>query len=91
MNKNKLREFIDVTMNNFPNKYAAGFTNDEIKELVTIIENAGITIHQDKLDDAMMGNTCSMIDNQIINYDIDVYRALVAAAENRGLTAFEWD
>lgn len=48
-------------------------------------------INMDKVNDAMFGNTCPMVNGQIVNYRHDVYTALVCGLENRNLNTEEWD
>jgi hypothetical protein len=68
-------------------KYEEGFTNLEL----SIILNKYDNINLDKYNDAMMGNTCMMIDNNMINYPWDVRTALICGIENRNQTIWEMD
>jgi hypothetical protein len=69
-------------------KYDQGFTEDEI---FSLIKQIGGDINIARFNDAMMGNTCMVIDNQIINYHCDVLTALRCGYENRGLKFSEFD
>ena len=44
-----------------------------------------------KFDDAMRGNTCMIIDDEIIHYHCDVYNAIICGSQNRNLNGWEWD
>jgi len=45
----------------------------------------------DKFDDAMMCNTCMIIDEEIIHYHCDLYHAIICGLQNRKLNSFEFD
>jgi len=72
---------------NFKTKNKEGFTNKEMETLLKDYPN----IHMDKFNNAMMGNTCMIIDEEIINYHCDVLSALRCGLENRNLRYYEWD
>lgn len=71
----------------YPTKSEYGFTDKEIKELLTLFPN----INMEKFNDALMGNTCMIIDNEIITYHCDIDKAIRCGVENRNLTQAEWD
>jgi len=71
----------------FKTRYEQGFTNEEVKELLKSYPN----INMDKFNDALMGNTCQVIDGNIIMYHCDISAALKCGIENRGLKPEEWD
>lgn len=81
--RNKIRDFIY----NYKTIYPEGFINTEIEEILKLYPN----INMDKFNDAMMGNTCMLRDNNIINYHCDIYNAIISGVENRKLTIGEWD
>lgn len=72
----------------YPTKSKHGFIQAEINSLLSWFP----TINIEKFDDAMMGNTCMLNeDDQVINYRCDVYQALRCGLENRDLTLAEFD
>ena len=71
----------------FPKKNEIGFTDLELIELLKLFPN----IHMDKFNDSLIGNTCQIIDKEIINYIWDVEKAIICGLENRDLTNAEWD
>ena len=71
----------------YPTKHKAGFLPDELKDIVSKFPK----IHMNKFNDAMMGNTCAMIDNQLVIYPCDVLSALRCGTENRDQKIDEWD
>ena len=72
---------------NYPTKHKEGFTDKELKELF----KAFPSVNMDKANNAMNGNTCMVIDDEIINYHCDVLAALRCGLENRDLKWYEWD
>ena len=86
MNYKELRELIY----NYPTKSKWGFTNDEIKQLLET-NFKDVEFNQNKYNDAMMGNTCMMEDNEIINYHCDVLKGISCGLENRNLKWNEFD
>lgn len=73
---------------NYPTKYPEGFVKTEIDTLLKDYPN----INMDKFDDAMMGNTCMMSENDgLIIYHCDILKALLCGIENRNLRVDEWD
>lgn len=71
----------------FVTKYPHGFTNVEIEKVLENFPN----VNREKFNNAMFGNTCAMIDGNVINYHTDVERAIRCGLENRNLTQEEWD
>lgn len=63
----------------FPTKHKEGFIQSEIDELLKQFYD----VHMDKFNDAMTGNTCMIIDNEIITYHCDVLTAIRCGLENR--------
>lgn len=83
---------IDINIRNivydYPTKSQFGFIQSELKTLLSWFP----TINMDKFNDAMMGNTCMLDENdEIINYHCDVYKALICGIENRDLKLEEFD
>jgi len=81
--KNKLRDLVY----NYKTKYKEGFIDCEIEELLSKFPN----INMDKYYDAMMCNTCMLVDNDVIRYHCDILVGLRCGLENREITTFEWD
>ena len=72
----------------YPTKSEHGFTQSEINSLLSWFP----TINMEKFDNAMMGNTCMLNEqNQIINYHCDVYKALLCGLKNISLSISNWD
>jgi hypothetical protein len=57
-------------MNKYNTKYSSGFTNEEIKRLESYLPSAS------SIKEKLLGCTCSMEDNELINYHSDVVRAI---------------
>lgn len=72
---------------NFKTKNEQGFTKSEIEELLKEFPN----INMEKFSNAFIGNTCMLIDDEIITYHCDVEHALYCGIENRDLNIWEWD
>ena len=72
---------------NYPTKYPQGFTHEEVKLILLEYPN----INMDKYHEALMGNTCMIINDNFITYHRDLYNALKCGLENRSLTINEWD
>ena len=71
----------------FKTKYSVGFLSEETTELLK--EFPGINM--DKFKWALFGNTCPVIDEEVLKYKHDVYKAIVCGIENRDLSADEFD
>jgi len=71
----------------YPTKYKEGFTGAELKELIDKFPD----MNMDKYNDAMMGNTCMVIDGQTIIYHCDVLTGLRCGIEDRDIRLSEWD
>ena len=72
---------------NYKTKYEYGFIQSEMMDIVSNFPD----INMDKFENAMYGNTCMVIDDEIITYHCDLEKALYCGTENRNLTASEWD
>jgi hypothetical protein len=81
--KKEIKTFIE----NYPSKYEYGFLETEIEEILGHYPE----INMDKFENALMGNTCMMIEGKIIQYHCDIVKAIVCGMENRDLTEEEWD
>jgi hypothetical protein len=62
---------------NFKTKYPQGFTSSELFELRLDFPQ----FTDDQINDEFMGDTCMMIDNEIIHYHCDVYRVFATLLE----------
>jgi len=81
-------ENIKTKVYNFKTKYKEGFIDSELKKLL----NNYSDIDMDKFNDAMMGNTSILSDNNdIIYYHCDIFNALLCGIQKRNLTVSEWD
>ncbi len=85
----KILEYKDVdkVVESYPRKYKEGFLQEEIEDLLSKYSN----IHIPSFEDAMMGNTCALIDNKVISYVWDVSIALKCGVEKRGMKPHEFD
>lgn len=81
------KENIKEKVYGFKTKNKEGFTESEIGTLLKDYPN----INMDKFKDALMGNTCMIIDDEIITYHCDVLTALRCGIENRKQYSWEFD
>lgn len=72
----------------YKTKHKEGFTPTELEN---IKKEFPFEINEEKFNNAMMGNTCMMIDDVIITYHCDVVTALRCGSENRDMRWWEWD
>lgn len=78
----------------FKKKYFTGFTKAELEALIEEFPN----VNKDKFNEAMIGNACPIIDDEVIYYTYDVAAAIEKSLESASLivckncgTAFkEW-
>jgi len=85
--RQKLYKEIYDKVYNYKTKYPQGFIASEEAELLKDYPD----IDMEKYNDAMMGNTCMVIDGQTIIYHCDIEKALLCGIEKRGLYFYEWD
>lgn len=71
----------------YPVKSQYGFNKNEIKSLLQKYPNLNI----DAFNNALMGVTGMVEDNEFIYYKHDILKAFQCGLENRGLTLEEWD
>jgi hypothetical protein len=76
---------IQKLLDNYPPKYTHGFTNAEIQDITSKIPN----INMEKVHEALKGNTCMIIDNNLINYHHDVKLAITCGVQNRDINIEE--
>ncbi len=86
MKKYKTKNLEDRVYN-YQTKHKEGFTKKELEKFV----EKYATINMKKFNDAMMGNTCMIIDGEIVNYHRDVLTALRCGLENRDMHSYEFD
>lgn len=79
---------IKETVDSYKTKYKQGFTSSEVDD---IVKTSYSDINMDKFNNALRGNTCMLIDNEIIFYHCDIIKALKCGVENRDLYPYEWD
>jgi len=73
---------------NYKTKSEYGLVETEIQDVLKDYPDCNM----EKYSDAMMGNTCMMNDDkEIINYQCDVYSAILCGVENRDQMVQEWD
>ena len=85
--KKLIAEEVHNKVYNYKTRYEQGFIESEIVELLKDYPD----INMEKYNDAMMGNTCMMINNELVNYHCDVEKAILCGIENRDLHWYEWD
>lgn len=71
----------------FKTKNKEGFVQSEIDALLKEYPE----VNMDKFNNALRGNTCMMLDNEIVMYHCDIEKALICGIENRNLSIGEWD
>jgi len=71
----------------YKTRHKFGFTREEMEEVVAMFPD----LNRDKFDDAMFGNTCMLIGEDIITYHCDLELALRCGIENRNMYVWEWD
>jgi len=75
------------TVYNYPTKNPEGFTGDEINKLLHDFPE----LDRKMFDDAMIGNTCMVIDGKAVMYHCDILTAIKCGLEHRDRTFQEWD
>jgi len=78
---------IRETVENFKTKSEYGFTSKETEELLKSFPN----INMEKFNSALMGNTCMVVDEEIITYPCDIITAIRCGVENRDMSISEFD
>lgn len=81
---------VNQYVNNFKTKYDMGFISAE-SEIVLEHFKSKYKFDMDKYYEAMYGNTCMVIDEQIVTYHCDIALGIMCGIEERKLTAPEWD
>jgi len=69
---------ISEFINRYPTKHKEGFTDDEIKELISLFDNDN-DIDIKRFNTSMRGHTCMMVDGDIVNYHCDIIGGLHSA------------
>jgi len=87
MKLNIIMENIREKVYNFKTKNKEGFIKSEIDALLKDYPN----INMDKFNSALTGNTCIMVDNEIVIYHCDIENSLRCGIENRNLNSLELD
>jgi hypothetical protein len=71
----------------YPTKYMEGFTNSEISDILKYFPN----INRTQYDNALIGTTCMMIDNEKITYHCDIENAIICGLKNTNVGGIKWD
>lgn len=79
----KIKQKID----NYNTKYKQGFINTEIEDILKEYPN----INMDKFNNALMGISCMVINNETVIFHCDIEKAIRCGIENRNLNFWEWD
>jgi hypothetical protein len=74
----------------FKTIHRQGFVISEIHQIIEHFSSK-YKLNMDKYYGAMRGNTCMVINEEIITYHCDLGLALCCAIENREQTVDEWD
>jgi hypothetical protein len=74
----------------FKTKHSMGFIKSEVEMVIEHFKSK-YKFNMDKYYDAMYGNTCMVVEDQIVNYHCDVIMGVVCGIEDRELTVEEWD
>lgn len=85
---NRERKKIRKVLDNYKRTYKEGFTSVE-KELILL--KYFPNIDRQKFFDTLFGNTCPMVNGQIVTYPWDLEQALICGMEKRNQTEEEWD
>lgn len=72
---------------NYKTKYKEGFIQSEIDEFLKDYPS----IDMDRFNSALFGNTCMVLNKEIITYHCDVLKALLCGIEKRDLKPYEFD
>jgi hypothetical protein len=72
---------------NYPTKYQEGFIGEELKALIRTFP----IMNMEKFYKAMEGDTCMVINGEVVSYHCDVLKALRCGIGNRNLALSEWD
>ena len=87
LKKEKKKIDLESLVYNFKTKNKKGFTYADQKKLLKKFPK----INMQKYNSAMMGQTCIMINKELVTYHHDVLKALRCGLENRNLTEIEFD
>jgi formate dehydrogenase assembly factor FdhD len=68
---------IKKIVNEFPTKYSAGFTDEEISNLLE-----QLNVNEKRFNKAMGTNTCAIIDGNAVSYHTDIIRAISITVGN---------
>lgn len=79
---------LEALVYNWKTKNKEGFTHREENRLLAHIGKENMDM--DKYYDALRGNTCMMIDGEIITYRCDILTALRCGLEKRNMKWYEW-
>lgn len=77
-------------INDYPTDSEYGFTPEELAFVVSEIK-AEYEWNDDKWWNAMMGNTCMIIDNVTRTYHCDIVTGIMCAIQNRDMKVGEFD
>jgi len=75
---------------NYKTEYEKGLNSDEMRDVYLFFESK-YKMNIEKYYDALMGNTCIIVNGRILTFHCDVVKALVCAIENRDMYGYEFD
>lgn len=70
---------------NYVSKYEDGFIESEIQDILSRYPE----IDTDIFDNCLFGDTCAIIDGELVRYRTDISHAMVVALENKGRRYYE--
>ena len=82
------RKEVAKIVHDFPIKEEIGFTSIE-QTFLLMKYFEGINL--ERYYNAMLGNTCALIDNQTRTYHCDIITAIMCGLEDRDVLPHEWD
>lgn len=78
---------ISEKVNGFKSRHKEGFVQSEIEVLLKDYPQ----INMNMFNSALEGNTCALIDGEVVKYRSDIVKALQCGLEGRNLRSWELD
>ena len=82
-----MRKLVFELVYNYPTKYELGFTNSEIEDVLKKFPN----INREYYENALMGVTVCMVNDEMITFSCDVENALICGLKKTDLVGVKWD
>lgn len=74
-------------VNSFNTSFYEGYSKEDVKRLLEKFPH----INKEKFDNALMGNTCVVVNEEMVMYRHYILTALRCGIENRDMYLWEWD